>query len=187
MDKKLKTYVCNECIYGCELKSCAVPVNCPNADSLARPEWRRATDDLPDFLKVNEWVYDEGAREYGLIKYINEEDKKISYRLLGLTSDSAVSYDYSEDYFTEACLLPYNDRDMPKLVGTALAAKHTGDICLVVGSFFNQAERERMITLYSPKNDMLSYGPDKLLEHYDKLNGDPCGNLMRKDENGEWI
>ena len=106
---------------------------------------------------------------------------------MGFTSDSTVSYDYAEDYLTEACLLPYNDRDMPKLVGTALVDKNTGDTCLVVGSFFDRTEGERMITLYSPNNAMLSYGPDRLLEHYDKLDSAPCGNLMRKDENGEWI
>jgi hypothetical protein len=187
MDKKLNTYVCNECIYGCELKSCAVPVRCHTGVPSARPAWRKVADDLPDFLKVGEWVYDSGSSEYAKITDVSTSDKTITCRFLGSKRDIIRDYEYVEEFLTEACLLPYNDPDMTKLVGTAIVDKYTGDTCLVVGSFFNQAAEERMITLYLPESDIISYDPDDLLEHYDKLDGSPCGNLMRKDENGEWI
>lgn len=187
MDKKLNTYMCNECIYGCELKSFAVPVRCPNEASSAHPVWRRVVGNLPYFLKVGEWVYDSGSNEYAKITDVSASDKTITCQFLGSKRDVIRSYEYVEEFLTEAGLLPYNDPDMPKLVGTDVVDKHTGDTCLVVASFFNHVALEQMITLCLPEGDMINYDSDDLLEHYDKSDGSPCGNLMRKDENGEWI
>lgn len=129
------------------------------------------SEQLPDWVKVGEWVYNIEKKQYQTISLING-----TVTCKNIDSEGCTQYGYGA--FMSDCVesrkRPFNADEMKALVGKVLRGDKF-DYCALI----TYTEAEMIETQH------YTYTSDELIDGY-TIDGKPCYKLEHL-ENGEWV
>lgn len=133
------------------------------------------SEQLPDWVKVGEWVYCPTTRNYGEV--VDQQGNTVLLRPFGSDDDEVFSKDINIilERGKPARKRPFNVYEMKAMVGKVLSGDKF-DYCALI----TYTEAEMIETQH------YTYTSDELINGY-TIDGKPCYKLEHLNEKGEWV
>lgn len=136
---------------------------------------------LPDWCKVNAWIFDYNELEYAQVKNITGEIEDVDLVYIGTEERATKSRKYINDCCFRANVRPYCDKEMKQLVGKILDnGTRRAMVTACFSTYFPARPRKRVFMVDE------WYTAEELIKYGYTLDGKPCGKLVHKDGDN-WV
>lgn len=129
---------------------------------------------LPDWFKVGAIGYDNKLNEYFEITNIDNDNVVVKF----IETSGYFSYQYFNEFCSEARKRPFNAYEMKALVGKVIEGTSIDFRALI--HYYTSAD-DSVCTIYN------SYNAKELMESHIAIDGKPCYVLEHLNEKGEWV
>ena len=188
----MKKFECRRCAKACTLlldENLAIPRSCiygnreslwcaikeDSAENAQTTQQFGNSEQLPDWVKVGEWVYCPTTRNYGEV--VGQQGNTVLLRPFGRDDDVVFSKDINIilERGKPARKRPFNADEIKALIGKVLRGDKF-DFCALI----TYTEEETIETQH------FTYTSDELINDY-TIDGKPCYVLEHLNDKGEWV